>query len=110
MVIRSYDKVIDPSSKEVTQTQDSAATVLRQISLSPIIDGSLLTDVSIAASVESASVINHRLERRALGFIVVRGTTSAVVYESTVTNNSKDKFLRLNNSSTASVTVDLWVF
>lgn len=110
MAIRSYDKVIDPSNREITQTQDSVATVLRQISLSPIIDGNLLTGVSIAASTASASVVSHKLGRRALGFIVIKRTTSAVVYESATVSSNKDKFLHLNNSSTASVTVDLWVF
>ena len=110
MSIKSYDKFIDPSNRALTQTQDSAATAIRQISLSKIINGNLLTGMTIAAATASPSVISHGLGSRFLGFIVVRGTTSAVVYESTVVNRNEDKFIHLNNSSTASVTVDLWVF
>ena len=71
-----------------------------------LVSGVLIKDIDVGTS---DTVVNHKLGRTPLGWIVVKRNENAVIYESATTNNNKDKFLILKASS---VTTDthFWIF
>tara|TARA_R100001082_G_C4315938_1_gene138970 strand:- start:502 stop:831 length:330 start_codon:yes stop_codon:yes gene_type:complete len=106
--IKSFVKQIDPDNRDVTQTQSNVNTVVKQISNSPIIDGVIIKDVSFVGSTDT--IVNHKLGREPLGFIVIGQKQGDVVYESTTTNNNRDKFLILKKDTVSTPTITFWVF
>ena len=64
---------------------------------SPIIDGVIVKDVSFVGNLDT--IVNHKLGREPLGFIVIGQKQGDVVYESTTTNNNRDKFLILKKDT-----------
>lgn len=71
----------------------------------PIIQGVLLKDVSLDAG---ANVINHRLGRALQGWLVVRQRAAAQLYDTQDDNTRPNLTLLLTSS--APVSVDIWVF
>ncbi len=104
--IKSFVKQIDPENQSITQTQSNVNTAVRQIANSPIIDGVLIKNIDVGTT---DTVINHKLGREPLGWIIVRKNEAGEIYESTTVNNNRDKFLLLRGS-TATTDTNFWIF
>lgn len=83
------------------RAQDRWATLLNPVISNEINQGTLLTDINLKSG---SNVINHKLGRQPLGWIIVDQTASAEIYRTAWSNLT----LTLNSSATASVA--LWVF
>ena len=106
--IKSFVKQIDPENQSITQTQSNVNTAVRQIANSPIIDGVLIKNIDVGTT---DTVINHKLGREPLGWIIVRKNEAGEIYESTTVNNNRDKFLLLKASTGApSTDTNFWIF
>ena len=106
--IKSFVKQIDPGNRDVTQTQSNVNTAVKQIANSPIIDGVIIKDVEFVGTVDT--VVNHKLGREPIGYIIIGGTGEGIVSESTTTNNNRDKYLLLKKDTANTVTITLWIF
>ena len=104
--IKSFVKQIDPENQSITQTQSNVNTAVRQIANSPIIDGVLIKNIDVGTT---DTVINHKLGREPLGWIIVRKNEAGEIYESTTVNNNREKFLLLRGS-TATTDTNFWIF
>jgi len=104
MALPKYEayNVSDPN---LTKVQYKLQEALGPIFSIDLLDGNLITGVDLTTS---ASVIAHKLGRESKGYIVVKRSANAVVYDNESTNTSKASFIKLIAS--ASVTIDVWVF
>jgi hypothetical protein len=100
MSISPYRKALvnDP---EVRKVQDSIEPTIRDIVGKSILDGLLLEDISLSSG---SNIISHRLGRVPRGWIVVRKSSTATIYD-----NSIDEYY-LNLTASAVCRVSLWVF
>lgn len=78
---------------------------LNPLLAAPLSNGILLERVSLASG---ANVINHKLGRKLKGWFITRLRASATVYD-TQDSNARPQ-LTLNLTSSAAVTVDIYVF
>ena len=104
--IKSFVKQIDPQNQSVTQTQSNVNTALKQIANSAIIDGVLIKGVNVGTA---DTIINHKLGREPLGWIVIKKNEAGEIYESSTVNKNRDKFLILKGS-TATTDTNFWIF
>lgn len=86
------------------QLQDGVDFVLRAISTKEILDGVLIQDISITSG--TAKIVDHKLGRVPLGYIVVSRNANSNIWTST--SSVPSSVLKLNAS--ANVTINLWVF
>jgi hypothetical protein len=104
--IKSFVKQIDPQNQSVTQTQSNVNTALKQIANSAIIDGVLIKGVNVGTA---DTIVNHKLGREPLGWIVIKKNEAGEIYESSTVNKNRDKFLILKGS-TATTDTNFWIF
>ena len=104
--IKAFVKQIDPENQSITQTQSNVNSAVKQIANSPIIDGVVIKEVDVGTV---DTVVNHKLGREPLGWIIIRKNEAGEVYESTTVNNNRDKFLLLRGS-TATTDTNFWIF
>lgn len=90
---------------ELQQFQDSVAEVLGPIRAAEVVDGVLISGVVIPTGTPKS--VAHKLGRPPQGWIVVSKNAASDVWED-ITYSFRSKFLRL--SSSADVTINLWVF
>ena len=99
-----FRKVLS-GSREMTSLQTNVEQAVGEVIKSPLINGRLLENVILG----TASVrVEHKLGRKPQGYIVVRRTADAQVFDSQAVEGSPDLFLPLTAS--APVTVSLWIF
>jgi hypothetical protein len=100
MPFPSFKRVyqVDPALNEV---QDNVAEVVQYLSGNAVIDGLLLTGIVLSSG---SNKVAHKLNRKPLGWIVVDRNSSVTIYST----SSTEKFLNLTTS--AAVTVSLWIF
>lgn len=87
--------------KETTQLQDNVGLVLNQIAKKALIDGVQLKDVALESG---SNRINHKLGRQPEGWVIVDRNGTATVYRTAWDANT------LTFTSSAAVTISLWVF
>jgi|TARA_Y100001938_G_scaffold133584_1_gene193128 hypothetical protein len=93
-------------SGDLEQIQNNLENRFRDLEACDIIQGRLITEISLASGDND---IEHKLGRTARGFIITRFREAhANVYEKISTNSSLDRVLKLNSSG--ATTVDIWVF
>lgn len=85
----------------LSRFQDAIASFFEQFKQSTIANGVLLEDISIGTS---ATRIAHKLGTTPRGYIIVKKSASATIYNSSIDEN--DLYL----ISSASVTASIWVF
>jgi len=85
--------------------QTTWSTQLNPLLAAPFSNGILLERVSLASG---ANVINHKLGRKLKGWLITRIRASATVYDTQDSNQRPE--LTLNLTSSASATVDIFVF
>lgn len=96
--VRTGDEAAD-------QVQEAVRESFRNVLACPLLDGELLTDVSLGTSFQD---IAHGLERAPQGCLLVRATDAVSLAEDVPGNPRPSSVIRLKASSAA--TVSLWVF
>lgn len=102
---RAFKKV-QTTDKDVNKLQENIGLVLEPVLQSSIIDGVLLRNLALSSS--STTLIEHKLGRKPLGWVLVRKRAQSDVWDTQDSNELQSSTLALNCSS--DVTVDLWVF
>jgi hypothetical protein len=99
--MRTYTSV-NVSDYDLSRVQDSVAATLNDITLRPLLDGFLLTNITLTTGVDNQ--INHKLGRTLQMWSVVRKNANANVWE---VASATSTILTLRTS--ANVTISLWV-
>jgi hypothetical protein len=99
-------KFIAQDDPKVERLQQNIDEVLRPILQASIIDGVHLQSVVLTAGV--ANLVEHKLGRPPLGWLIVRQRASATIWDLQDSNSMPSRSLDLRCS--ANVTVDLWIF
>lgn len=89
----------------VNQLQTNIIQGLAPILKNPLIDGIILSGVSL---ISGDNTITHTLGRKLIGWCIVRQRAASTLYDKQDTNASPDKTLILNSSGAA--TIDIYVF
>ncbi len=92
-------------AQQVDQVAQATEDVVTQLNAIPLIDGSLIQDITIGKIAPELNQVRHRLGRRARGAIVVKQSQAADIAVLPSSNSSE-----ITLSTTAKVTVSLWVF
>ena len=100
MAFRAFKKIAQ-SGMEASKFQDNADQFNNQFRNNPLLDGRLIEDVRVTTTRAS---IEHKLGRTPIGYIIVKQNADARVWYTSI----NDLFLVLDSSAT--VTIDLWVF
>lgn len=100
-----YSRVFS-TTPDLSFAEDNTQTIADAVDACPLIDGVLLTGISLKASQDN--LVGHPLGRAFTGYIVVDNNANSVVHTSTTPNNKKSSQLILKASAAA--TVSLWVF
>ena len=99
-------KKINTDNYELQKVQDSVASAFQTLGMNYMVNGELLKDITLQSGVDNQ--VQHKLSRVPNGFFVVDKNATADVWQSTTANKIKDRILLLRSS--ASVTINLWVF
>lgn len=91
--------------QELNKLQTQWGSQLNPLLGSPIVNGILLQGVSLSTG---TNVINHKLGRNLVGWIITRRRANATVYDTQDTNQTPQLTLQLTASG--AVVVDLYVF
>lgn len=99
--IRDFKKVAG-AEDDVAVLQDRLQEFFAQFIGNPLLNGVLLTNVSLPAA--TATRVEHKLGRPHIGWIVVKKNANSDIWESQDTKS----FVKL--TAEADVVVDLWIF
>lgn len=91
------------SDPELNQVQDNLIRRVNPALAAEILDGRLVTDVSVATS---ATNVNHGLGRAYQGWVIVDNNTDCRVWSPSTGDTTKVIVLQ----SSAATTITLWVF
>lgn len=94
--------IFQDDSQQFMQLQSRWSTILTPIINIPLNSGLLLTGVEL---VIGANVVNHMLGRQMKGWIIADQDAVATIYRSAAFNS-----VNLTLTSSAVVTVNIWVF
>lgn len=97
-------KKIQSPDRITTQIQDNIEQAINELNRSEILAGRLVQNIVIVSGTPKS--VDHRLNRKFKGWIVVEKGAEADIWSSVAT--SPEKTLILNSS--ANVTCSLWVF
>jgi hypothetical protein len=81
------------------------ASILNPVVASPIVNGSLLSNVALIAG---TTIVNHKLGRTLRGWLIVGINGPATVYDNQAANQMAN--LTLSLTSDAAIVCSLWVF
>lgn len=101
---RTFRK-LNSGDDEVQQLQANIEQAIAPVIKSPILNGVLLTNVSI---VFGDNKIEHKLGRKMIGYFVIARAAGVTLFDSVNGGTDLDKFLTLNSSGTT--TISLWIF
>ena len=93
---------IRSANDEMMRIQDATRDWAEQFKNFPIISGVLLEDLTITTG--QANLIDHKLGKEPFGFIVVRNSANAVIWQNSIDARNIDV------RSSANAVVSLWVF
>lgn len=96
---------INTQDRIINMIQDNVATIIEPISNVPLNSGLILTNVALATG---SNNVAHKLERKPLGWFIIRQRSAGTVYDTQDSNPNPSVFLRLQAS--ANINVDLFVF
>lgn len=105
MSIQPYKKV-RTDTDIVRQVQDAIEIPLKDISSRAILDGQILSGVELSSGVDN--IIDHKLQRKLVGWIIMRQSANANIWDLQNLNTRPQQSLVLQTS--ANVTVSIWVF
>ena len=99
-------KKVQTTDQNLSRVQDNVDDFLRQQKrMNPLQDGILLEGVSIGTN---DTRVNHSLQRKTKGYIVVNRDSNSLIYTSSTANPRPEDQLILKAS--ASVVASLWIF
>lgn len=96
---------IQAKDYELQKVQNNCASFFDFLTKSQIIDGRVVSDVSLSTS---DTILNHGLQREPVGYIIIKSDAPEQVYTSATVNPNKKLYLVLK--ATGDCTVSLWVF
>lgn len=96
---------IQTGDRVINMIQDNIANILDVYSSKELAQGQILTNVSLASG---ANKVPHKLNRKLLGWFIVRQRASATIYDTQDSN--PQPALYLNLTASAAVVVDIYVF
>lgn len=99
--IKDFKKVSGPA--ELNRLQEKLQEFFAPIIACPIIDGNLLTNVSLSST---ETKVEHKLAREPQGYIITRKNANQDVWESSKALPTR----HLSLTATGDVVVDIWVF
>jgi hypothetical protein len=102
---------IRTSNSELRQVQDATDSVVRDIASRQILDGRLIEDVKLEQG--KVKVLPHNLGRELSGWLVVRKSANANIWDGQISSPTPARTLTLHNSLStlgSTMTVSLWVF
>lgn len=99
-------KTINVTDLPLSFIQDNVENFTNQFGNKKIIEGISVTRIAMTSGVDK--VVNHKLGRQWLGWIVTRKSNAADVFESSTSNPAPKNTIILQ--ANANVTLDLWVF
>lgn len=95
-------KKVATNDHKLNQIQNNMEQAITPVLDKAIIDGILLKDIAITTG--SVDIVDHKLGRTPLGYIVVKRSANSVIWDSATNSRS----ISLNCS--ANVTINLWIF
>lgn len=102
--IQTTDRVINQLQDNTANLLDPVATIVQD---SALLAGKILTNVKLQAS---SNTIKHTLGRNIKGWFIVRQRASAIIYDTQDTVPAEQQSVILKLTSSAIVTVDIYVF
>jgi len=102
--VQTLDRIINQLQDNIANLLEPTATTVEQ---SPLLSGKILKSVVLAAS---ANTIQHTLGRTLKGWFIVRQRASASIYDNQDTLTAQEQTVILKLTSSAAVTVDIYVF
>jgi len=96
---------IQTSDRVLNMIQDNVSNILDPYSSKDILQGQILQNVVLSSG---ANTVAHKLNRKLIGWFIVRQRSSATIYDTQDTQQAPALFLSLVAS--AGVTVDIYVF
>lgn len=99
--LRDFKKVA--GTPEVSKLQERLQEFFKPLVDNPLLDGLLLGEIEIATT---PTLVEHKLRRAPLGWIIVSKNANADVWQTTQTLQAA----HLTLQASAPVTVTLWVF
>jgi hypothetical protein len=99
-------KVIGTEDKDFNKLQDNIDQVLTPVLNCPLIDGVLVKDLCLQAGVSNE--ISHKLDRKPLGWMIVRKRRDSRIWDLQDTNAQPTKTLSIACSH--DVQIDIWIF
>jgi hypothetical protein len=96
---------IQTGDRVLNMIQDNVSNILDPYSSKEILQGQILTNIVL---VSGSNRVAHKLGRKLLGWFIVRQRASASIYDTQDSN--PDPILFLTLTSSANVTVDIYVF
>lgn len=96
---------INTGDRVLNMIQDNVSNVVEPLTLIPLNNGQILSNISL---VTGANVIPHKLNRKLVGWFIVRQRSAGTVYDTQDTNTNPTVYLNLTAS--ANFNVDLYVF
>jgi len=85
--------------------QSSWGALLNQVLANPVLNGIILSNVSL---VFGDNMIPHKLDRKLIGWHIIRISAPATIYDKQDSVERPNQFLKLN--SNGKVKIDLYVF
>lgn len=95
---------VKTADDDLRQVQDAVGFVFQDVLSKPILDGRLISEVSINGATE----INHGLKRKPQGYLVVLKDSNVDIWDNQSTNQFPSLTLALNSSGP--VVASLWIF
>ena len=114
MAIKKYKKFyISPYNAlaaELNTVQDSIEQVITPLTNSQIVDGNYLKEIDLTVSVDN--LVEHKLGREPLGWVVVRKFADANIWESLTAGGVSYDRTKFINFQTDATTTDVyfWIF
>ncbi len=93
----------DAQDRDLGELQDRLAEFAQQVSECPLLVGNTVEDIAIVAG--TPETVYHKLDRTPEGWLVVRRSASAVVFESGTFDATE-----ITLDASANVTVTVWVY
>ena len=114
MNVKRFTKVFSqsdsPTSREFNASQDHLEQVLTPIANSRVVDGVYVKNVDLTVSADN--LVEHKLGREPLGWMVVRKFADANIWESLTAGGVSYDRKRFINFQTDTTTTDVyfWIF
>ncbi len=97
--------IFNTDDRNLSMMQTQWASQLNPVLRMALLDGALLKSQPL---ISGTTQVNHKLDRKPIGWIITRQRASAIIYDTQDSNLHPE--LTLSLVSSAAVTVDIWIF